>query len=77
MSFLKVLHKFEIVILGEKAKNIKPKDHWKKYRKIKKAWDIFKIIDRSYLSHFYFSEIIDNDIIIVRSHNWSTGLKKI
>ena len=36
MSFLKVLHKFEIVILGEKAKNIKPKDHWKKYRKIKK-----------------------------------------
>ena len=37
MSFLKVLHKFELVILGEKAKNKKPSDHWKKYRKIKKV----------------------------------------
>ena len=37
MSFLKVLDKLELVILGAKVKNKKPKDHWKKYRKIKKV----------------------------------------
>jgi len=35
MSFLKTLQKVEIIILGEKTNSIKPKDHWKKYRKPK------------------------------------------
>ena len=32
MSFLKVLQKAEHIILGDSTENIKPKDHWKKYR---------------------------------------------
>ena len=35
MSFLKVLQKVEHIILGDKKENIKPKDHWKKYRRPK------------------------------------------
>jgi hypothetical protein len=37
MSFLKVLQKVIKVILGDKADLKKSKDHWKKYRKQKKA----------------------------------------
>jgi hypothetical protein len=37
MSFLNILYKFQLVILGENPKIKKPKDHWKKYRKIKKG----------------------------------------
>ena len=35
MSFLKTLQKVENIILGKKINHIKPKDHWKKYRKPK------------------------------------------
>ncbi len=35
MSFLKTLQKVENIILGKKNDRIKPKDHWKKYRKLK------------------------------------------
>jgi len=35
MSFLKTLQKVEKIILGKKNNSIKPKDHWKKYRKPK------------------------------------------
>jgi len=35
MSFLKTLQKVENIILGKKIDPIKPKDHWKKYRKPK------------------------------------------
>ena len=35
MSFLKTLKKVENIILGKKNNSIKPKDHWKKYRKPK------------------------------------------
>ena len=35
MSFLKVLQKVEHIILGDNSENIKPKDHWKKYRRPK------------------------------------------
>jgi len=35
MSFLKTLQKVENIILGKKINYIKPKDHWKKYRKPK------------------------------------------
>jgi len=35
MSFLKTLQKVEHIILGDNKKNIKPKDHWKKYRRPK------------------------------------------
>jgi len=35
MSFLKTLQKIENIILGVKKENIKPKDHWKKYRRPK------------------------------------------
>ena len=33
MSFLKTLQKLENIILGKRSADIKPKDHWKKYRK--------------------------------------------
>ena len=35
MSFLKILQKVEHIILGDNKVNIKPKDHWKKYRRPK------------------------------------------
>ena len=35
MSFLKTLQKVENIILGKKTNSIKPKDHWKMYRKPK------------------------------------------
>ena len=35
MSFLKTLKKVEDIILGGENETIKPKDHWKKYRKPK------------------------------------------
>ena len=35
MSLLKTLQKVENIILGKKIDSIKPKDHWKKYRKPK------------------------------------------
>tara|TARA_Y100001968_G_scaffold158559_1_gene144979 strand:- start:234 stop:347 length:114 start_codon:yes stop_codon:yes gene_type:complete len=35
MLFLKTLKKVENIILGKKNDSIKPRDHWKKYRKPK------------------------------------------
>ena len=35
MSFIKTLQKVEHIILGDSTENIKPKDHWKKYRRPK------------------------------------------
>jgi len=35
MSFIKTLQKVEHIILGGNKENIKPKNHWKKYRRPK------------------------------------------
>jgi len=35
MSFLTILKKVENIILGNKINDLKPKNHWKKYRRLK------------------------------------------